>query len=185
MGAYYGGTAFSNNQPQIIANTVINEAQQLLSASRMWASNTGQSDVSSGAAANGSISSLVNNKYLSNWPSLMGPYGGLQFTYGTGTFSAGPAPITGNVTTGAYDYGCYNLMVILAGRLALYLDIMAAIMLSTSLDMCHRQHLPQPVVTEPQVFGLIIPVQHKTMPIRTPLCWWPLRLITSLGLIKV
>lgn len=35
MGAYYGGSAFTQNTTQVAANSIINEAQQILSAARI------------------------------------------------------------------------------------------------------------------------------------------------------
>jgi len=80
MAIYYGGLAYENQQINTIANTIMNEAQQIGTAERLWSSNNGCGDmscqpggnISSGGvwqerASGTGISALVNGGELSNW----------------------------------------------------------------------------------------------------------------------
>ena len=71
MGIYYGGIAYKNARINVTANAIVNEAQQILLAERMWSNNNGQSDISGMGAAGSSgtgMSMLVNQHYLTTWP---------------------------------------------------------------------------------------------------------------------
>jgi len=110
-GAYYGGVAYENAQINATANTIMNEAQQILQAERMWATNNNQPDISgmgtAGASGTG-MSALVNGKELSEWPS----FGGTMGTSASPSLTnPGPQPTFGSqtVTTSTYDDGCYNI----------------------------------------------------------------------------
>ena len=113
-GAYYGGQAYQNAQINAVANSIMNEAQQILYAERMWSTNNNQPDISgmgtAGASGTG-MSMLVNQKELSEWPSLAGN----SIAYAIGLTNPGPQPWIsalseyGTVATGSNDFGCYSI----------------------------------------------------------------------------
>ena len=94
MGIYYGGIAFQNSQYNVAANAIINEAQQILAASRMWATYNNQPDVSSSSE----MSALYNGKELAEWPYVS-------------ALVSGPMPSGGsyNLTTSTFSQGNYNI----------------------------------------------------------------------------
>ena len=93
MGIYYGGIAYENAQINATANAIVNEAQQILQAERMWATDHNQPDICS---LTGGMSTLVNQHYLSEWPYIS-------------TFESGPQPNTGSVTNGSWDsFGVFH-----------------------------------------------------------------------------
>lgn len=112
VGAYYAGAAFENAQIDEIANAIMNEANQILVAERLWSVNNGQPDVSGmpngsivGAGityldpngTSGAMGLLVAGKELAEWPSIGGPL-------------APPSPNTGNILTSSGDLdACYSL----------------------------------------------------------------------------
>ena len=112
MAAFYGGTAYSNYQINATANAIMNEAQQILQAERMWSTNNNQPDISgmgtAGASGTG-MSMLVASGTLTTWPALAGGIG-----MSTSLTNPGPQPYiqgVGSTTTatGVFDYGCWSI----------------------------------------------------------------------------
>ena len=75
MAIYYGGVAYEQGQTDAIANAIMNDSQQMLTAERLYASIHGCQDISCmwiyGASTAGTgISGLVADKELSTWPRI-------------------------------------------------------------------------------------------------------------------
>ncbi len=103
MGVYYGGVAYENAQINALANAIMNDANQLLGAARVWSSVNGYQDISgmgtAGAAGTG-IAALVSGGQISQWPTLPD---GLEGTTGS-PWKPGPPS-----TLGPGDSGCYAI----------------------------------------------------------------------------
>ncbi len=113
MGIYYGGVAYENAQINATANAIMNEAQQILNAERLWSTNNNQPDISgmgtAGASGTG-MSMLVSSKVLSTWPSFAGTIGVSGYLSNPGPQPyIGSSQTAGNITTGTFDWGCYNI----------------------------------------------------------------------------
>ena len=91
MAIYYGGVAYENAQPSVFADIIMNEANQILQAERMWSSIHSCSDIScmgAGGTSGTGMSALVNDKELSEWPTMGGHMFSLNYP-----FSSGPTPL--------------------------------------------------------------------------------------------
>ncbi len=99
-GVFYGGSAFSNYQVQVLANTMTSVGQQVYNAGIAYMANNGQTYFSQDLMTLGNMVKIKNQNYLSDFPGVLssdvkygnsgnaGGYGSCQLIngnyYGTG-----------------------------------------------------------------------------------------------------